>query len=181
MGGYSLGKGIIVCCYVNSNRNQPGQVTSVLPSKSQKNSCVIQICLLSELIVNVIAAIFAFNNNCSFPNNRNLQIIDLTFIINYNIADQTNFDKAHQAFFGHCINRHGNPLQSCEQSSSTVHTNLGLPSIAELNWEAKTCLINIVRKCPIPEMRKCQPLVVINVEKSSAINKTRKQTGAGPY
>ena len=35
----------------------------------------------------------------------------------FNIADQTNLDKAHQTSIGHRINSsrdHGNPLQSCK-------------------------------------------------------------------
>ena len=31
----------------------------------------------------------------------------------------------------------------------TVHTYPGLPPVADLITEAKTCLVNMVRKCPM--------------------------------
>ena len=68
---------------------------------------------------------------------------------------------------------HGNPLHSCKQSSGTVHTYPGLPPIAELILEAKTCLVNMVWKCPMIVNRFCCNRCC----KSSAMNKPEKRPG----
>ena len=65
-------------------------------------------------------------DNCSISNlflvnfchlNNLTSQLDFCSIDTYNIADQTNWDEAHQASIGHRIDscrNHGNPLQSCK-------------------------------------------------------------------
>ena len=46
-----------------------------------------------------------------------------------------------------CCRNHGNPIQSCKQSSGTMQTYTGLLPVAELIPKAKTCLVKMVGKC----------------------------------